>query len=89
LHFAWPLLVLYLALNVPAWQVYVMLFQPDLGYWLETVATAVFLKGLLEIVLIWRVFSQTYQRQVLQPRASAKSLDINFPDVPKSSPEQF
>lgn len=89
LHFAWPLLVLYLALNVPAWQVYVMLFQPDLGYWLETVATVVFLKGLLEIVLIWRVFSQTYQRQVLQPRASAKSLDINFPDVPKSSPEQF
>jgi CubicO group peptidase (beta-lactamase class C family) len=67
LHFIWPLSVLYLALNVPAWQVYVMLFQPDLGYWLLAVATVVFLKGLLEIALIWRVFRRTHQRQALQP----------------------
>ena len=67
LHFAWPLVVLYLALNVPAWQVYVMLFQPDLGYWLQAVALVVFIKGLLEIALLWRVFRQPHQRQILQP----------------------
>jgi CubicO group peptidase (beta-lactamase class C family) len=67
LHFIWPLSILYLALNVPAWQVYVMLFQPDLGYWLQAVATVVFLKGVLEIALLWRVFRQTRQRQILQP----------------------
>jgi len=66
LHFAWPILVLYLALDVPAWQV-ILRFQPDLGYWLEAVAMVVFLKGWLEIALIWRVFRQPHQRQILQP----------------------
>ena len=61
-HFAWPLLVLYLALNVLVWKVYVM-YQPDLGYWLEAVALVVFLKGLLEIALIWRLFRRTHQSQ--------------------------
>jgi len=47
LHFAWPLLVLYLLLKVLLRKVFVM-FQPDLGYWLEAVAMIVFVKGLLK-----------------------------------------
>jgi hypothetical protein len=35
LHFVWPLLVLYAALEVIAWKVQVMMLQPDLGYWLR------------------------------------------------------
>ena len=34
-------------------------YKPDLGYWLETIAVIIFLKGLLEIALIWHVFRQT------------------------------
>ena len=57
LHFLWPLLLLYVVLKVFIWKVLTM-FQPDLIYWLEIVAAIVFLKGLLEILLTWRVFSQ-------------------------------
>jgi CubicO group peptidase (beta-lactamase class C family) len=66
LHFAWPAGVLYLALDVPAWRAYVMLFQPDLGYWLEAVAAVVALKGVIEIALLWRVFRQAHQSHALQ-----------------------
>jgi CubicO group peptidase (beta-lactamase class C family) len=66
LHFAWPFVVLYLALGVPDWKVLV-LYQPDLGYWLEAVALVVFLKGWLELALIFRVFRHTRQSQILQP----------------------
>jgi CubicO group peptidase (beta-lactamase class C family) len=66
LHFAWPLVVLYLALNVPDWKVLVV-YQPDLGYWLAAVALVVFLKGWLELALAWRVFRHTHQSQILQP----------------------
>jgi CubicO group peptidase (beta-lactamase class C family) len=66
LHFALPFVVLYLALNVPAWKVLV-LFQPDLGYWLEAVALVVFLKGWLELALTWRAFRHSHQGQILQP----------------------
>jgi CubicO group peptidase (beta-lactamase class C family) len=62
LHFAWPLWLLCLALGVLVWKLFLM-YQPDLGYWLEAVAMVVFLKGLLEIALIWRVFRQTHQCQ--------------------------
>ena len=64
LHFAWPLCILFLALNSPAWKVYVTMYQPDLGYWAQAVAAVVFLKGLLEIGLIWRVFRQTGQGRI-------------------------
>jgi hypothetical protein len=37
-----------------------MLFQPDLGYWLQAVAAVVALKGALEIALLWRVFSHPH-----------------------------
>jgi hypothetical protein len=35
-----------------------VLYQPDLVLWLQSVAAAVFIKGLVEIALAWRVFSQ-------------------------------
>ena len=72
LHFAWPAGVLYLARNVPAWRAYVMLFQPDLGYWLEAVATVVALKGALEIALIWRVFKHPHPGPVRQSPTTSR-----------------
>ena len=66
LHFVWPLLLLYVALTIPTWSVLVM-FEPDLGYWLELVAAIVFLKGWIELALIWRVFTHIHRRQILQP----------------------
>jgi hypothetical protein len=43
------------------------MYQPDLGYWLEAVATVVFLRGLVEIVLAWRLFRQANLSQIQQP----------------------
>ena len=43
------------------------MFQPDLGSWLEVAAAIVFLKGLFELALIWRVCRHTPPRQMLQP----------------------
>ena len=60
------IIVLYLALKVLAWKVFVI-YQSDLRYWLEAVTMVVFLMGLLEIALIWRVFRQTYESQSQQP----------------------
>jgi hypothetical protein len=59
LHFAWPLALLYMVLKFPYW-IILSLYQPDLVIWLESVAALVFLKGLLEIALAWRVFWQSY-----------------------------
>ena len=59
-HFTGPLALLYVALEVPYW-ILLALYQPDLVNWLYAVAAVVSLKGLLEIVLIWRVFRQTPQ----------------------------
>jgi CubicO group peptidase (beta-lactamase class C family) len=64
LHFAWPLLVLYLALKALLWKVLTM-FQPDLVYWLEIVAMVVFLKGLLEIMLTRHIFRQSPPKRYL------------------------
>jgi CubicO group peptidase (beta-lactamase class C family) len=65
LHFVWPLVILYLALNVPFWKILFVMFQPDLGYWLQAVAVIVFIKGLVEIVMRWRVYRQAqYQHPV-------------------------
>jgi hypothetical protein len=61
LHFAWPLALLYVVLKVPYW-IMPVLYQPDLVIWLESVAAVVFLKGLLEIALAWRVFSQIHEQ---------------------------
>ncbi len=58
LHLIWPLLLLYLVLNVVNWRVVLFLYEPALGYWLSAVAVIVFLKGFLELILLWRVFRQ-------------------------------
>jgi hypothetical protein len=58
LHFAWPLLFLYLTFRVPFLKV-IGMFQPDLAYWLGTVAVIVSFKGVAELTMTWRVFDQT------------------------------
>jgi len=57
LHFIWPLALLYVALKFPYW-IILSLYQPDLVIWLESVAVVVFLTGIIEITLAWRVFWQ-------------------------------
>jgi hypothetical protein len=57
LHFVWPLALLYVVLAVPSW-IMLVLYQPDLVIWLESMAVLVFLKGWIEIALVSRVFSQ-------------------------------
>ncbi len=59
LHFTLPLALLYLVLKVPTWRMAV-LYQPDLAIWLKSTAAVVFLKGLLEISLVWLVFGQIH-----------------------------
>jgi hypothetical protein len=59
LHFIWPLALLYVVLKVPYWTI-LSLYQPDVVLWLESVAAVVFLKGVLEITLAWRVFWQSH-----------------------------
>jgi CubicO group peptidase (beta-lactamase class C family) len=55
LHLPWLAGVLYLERKFPIWKV-LALFQPDLAAWLKAAGAVVFLKGLLEIALFWRVF---------------------------------
>jgi len=51
----------YLWLAVPAWRV-VAQFQPDLAYWLTSVAIILVLKSLLEVALAWHVFRHPSRR---------------------------
>jgi hypothetical protein len=51
------------ALKFPYW-IMPALCQPDLVIWLEAVSV-VFLKGIIEIALDWRVFSQFHQVLIL------------------------
>jgi CubicO group peptidase (beta-lactamase class C family) len=63
-NLALPVAVSYLLLAVPAWRA-LILFQPDLGYWLDAVALVLLLKGLLELALLWRVFNRTRGAQAV------------------------
>jgi hypothetical protein len=65
LHFGWPLSLLYVTLEVATWRE-LALYQPDLAYWLQTVAAIVVLKGVAEEALLWHVFSQRQSHGVLQ-----------------------
>jgi hypothetical protein len=47
------------ALKIPYW-IILSLYQPDLILWLESVAALVFIKGVLQIALAWRVFAQSH-----------------------------
>lgn len=59
LHFLWPLALLYVALKIPYW-IILSLYQPNPVVWLESVAAVVFLRGVLQIALASRVFSQSH-----------------------------
>jgi CubicO group peptidase (beta-lactamase class C family) len=59
LNLIWPLALLYVALRIPYW-IIISLYQPDLILWLEAMAIVVFLKGVLQIALVWRVFQQVH-----------------------------
>ena len=60
-HFTLPLLILFAVLKVPLWGVLVML-QPDLAYWLVAIAVLLFVKGVVELILMTRVFRQSHPR---------------------------
>jgi len=62
-----PVVLLYLWLAVPASKV-VWQFQPDLGYWVITVAIILVLKSLLEVVLASHVFRHPPRRGDAQIR---------------------
>ncbi|HEX5436672.1 MAG TPA: serine hydrolase domain-containing protein [Gemmatimonadaceae bacterium] len=53
-NFVVPAAALYLTVAVPAWDALVI-FQPDLEYWVNAVAIVLFLKGVVELALVWKV----------------------------------
>jgi hypothetical protein len=57
LTFTLPAVLLYFALDVPAWTV-VVAFQPDLGYWLDAVAIVLLVIGASQLAFIGAVFRQ-------------------------------
>jgi hypothetical protein len=65
-NLALPAAALYLSLDVPVWKV-IVLFQPDLGHWLDAAALALFFKGLLGLALLGRVFGRTRKARALAP----------------------
>jgi hypothetical protein len=67
LHFIWPVLVLYLWLGVLFFRVNVVMFQPDLTYWLAISAAIVFIKGILELVRLGLAYRSG---RPVEPRAS-------------------
>ncbi len=60
LHFTGPLALLYIALGIPGWIVFVM-FEPDLVAWASAAAGLLALEGLVKLGLIGSVFRQTRQ----------------------------
>ena len=60
LYFIWPLSVLYLTFEVPAYEVNMMMYQPDLGYWLAAVAGIVLSEGLYEMLHLAHVSSRRF-----------------------------
>ena len=66
-HFTLLIVLLFLWIAVPAWPA-LILFEPDLGYWLAAVATVLFLKGVLELLFIARVYRQAQDAKFLARR---------------------
>ena len=58
LNFALPVVVAYLALRVPAWQV-IEMFQPDLGWWLKGTAVVLLVKGFVEVASVGKIAGRT------------------------------
>jgi hypothetical protein len=70
-----------------------VLYQPDAVIWLESVAALVFLKGLLESALAWRVFcllcEEIRRRRVDNFFAAADRLAaLDLPVLPVEAIEQ-
>jgi hypothetical protein len=59
LHFVLPVVVLAVAVALPAWRGLITLYQPDLAYWLAIAALVLVLKGFYELALIRRAFRRT------------------------------
>ena len=66
-NFTLLVVLLYLSLAVPAWSA-LILFQPDLEYWLWVVASVLLVKGLLELWFIARVYRQSQDASFLTRR---------------------
>jgi hypothetical protein len=66
LHFALPVLLVLLALAFPGWRVALVLYQPDLVYWLAIVAAVLLVKGMFELEFIARVYGRSHGRGALQ-----------------------
>jgi CubicO group peptidase (beta-lactamase class C family) len=58
LHFLWPAGLLCLALVAPPWQVTATM-QPDLACWLYGAALIVFIKGVVEIVILGKIYERS------------------------------
>jgi hypothetical protein len=54
-----PVVVLTVAVALPAWRGLITLYQPDLAYWLAIVALVLMLKGSYELALLRRAFRHT------------------------------
>jgi NADH dehydrogenase len=63
-NFALPIILLYLTFLVPAGKA-LILFHPDLGFWLAVVAVILVLKGMAELLLIGSVYRQSEDAKFL------------------------
>jgi NADH dehydrogenase FAD-containing subunit/CubicO group peptidase (beta-lactamase class C family) len=68
LNFVLPLLLIYLLLAVPAWKA-LTLFQPDLAWWLYAVGIVLFIKGMIDLMVIGRVYRWTQDTKFLARRS--------------------
>jgi NADH dehydrogenase FAD-containing subunit/CubicO group peptidase (beta-lactamase class C family) len=68
LHFALGIALLLLWPGVPAWPA-LMLFEPDLATWLAAVAIVLFVKGVLELLFIARVYQRSEDAKFLTHRS--------------------
>jgi hypothetical protein len=59
-------LLVLLALTFPGWRVALVLYQPDLVYWLAVVAAVLLVKGMFEMGFIARVYGRSHGRGALQ-----------------------
>ena len=68
LNLTLPVALVYLWLAAPAWRAFA-LFQPDLLYWLYAVAVVLFIKGVLELLFIGRVYRQGQDARFMARRS--------------------
>lgn len=64
--------LLYLTFAVPAWRA-MLLFEPDFGVWLWMIAIVLFIKGILDLALIGRVYRHTQDVAFLAHRSDIRT----------------